>query len=205
MSPKPFDTATKQLIERYPESWLQLSGVAAGGEVQVIDADLATVIAEADKVLRVDAPEPLIVHLEMQSSYSAGLSGRLLKYNVLLQDRHEAPVRSVVVLLRREADGPDMSGNLRRVLPGGEWYLDFRYNVIRLWQVPAEQLLAGGLGNIAAVATREDGCRRTARRDPPHGRATASGSGTARGSHLVDGDVFAPRSTILKRVRVRAS
>jgi predicted transposase YdaD len=46
------------------------------------------------------------------------------------------PVRSVVVLLRKEADGPAMSGVLR--YEG----MRFRYGVARLWEIPTEQVLS---------------------------------------------------------------
>jgi hypothetical protein len=61
--------------------------------------------------------------------------------------RHGLRVRSVLVLLRPEADGPAVTCNVRHVLPeDDDYYLDFRYHVVRIWEVPAEQLLAGGLG-----------------------------------------------------------
>ena len=37
------------------------------------------------------------------------------------------------MLLRPEADGPDLSGVYRRFLPGGPAFLEFRYDVVRAW------------------------------------------------------------------------
>ena len=54
---KPFDITTKSLLEGYPESWLAYLGLVPDGPVTVIDTDLATVTAEADKVFRIDGPE----------------------------------------------------------------------------------------------------------------------------------------------------
>jgi hypothetical protein len=55
--PKPFDAATKYLIELRPGDWLAYLGLPRAA-VEVIDADLATVTASADKVLRVREPQP---------------------------------------------------------------------------------------------------------------------------------------------------
>ena len=50
--PKPFDATTKHLIEMRPSDWLAYVGVAETS-ARLIDADLATITAEADRVLRV--------------------------------------------------------------------------------------------------------------------------------------------------------
>jgi hypothetical protein len=143
---KPFDATLKHLVEAYPADWCRRFGRPDVQEVAVIEADVATVTAQADKVLHVKRPTSWLMQLDLQSSYDARLPRRLLQYNVLLNRRHELPVRSVVVLLRSEADGPEMTGVLRQMLPEGDCYLEFRYQVVRLWQEPVEPLLAGGLG-----------------------------------------------------------
>ncbi len=52
---KPFDAATKYLVESMPADWLALAGVT-GVEVEVIDAELSTVTAAADKAILVTSP-----------------------------------------------------------------------------------------------------------------------------------------------------
>jgi predicted transposase YdaD len=66
----------------------------------------------------------------------------------LLDDRHDLPTRSIVILLRPQADGDDLTGVYRRSLPGGPNFLEFRYDVIRVWEQPVEPLLNGGLGTL---------------------------------------------------------
>ena len=51
-----------------------------------------------------------------------------------------------MVLLRRSADDPALTGELSRSFPGEVPYLTFRYQVVRVWQIPAETFLNGGLG-----------------------------------------------------------
>ena len=57
---KPFDTTTRQLIELGPADWLAYLGfpVADPSRVTVIDSNLSTVTAEADRVIRVDPGAP---------------------------------------------------------------------------------------------------------------------------------------------------
>jgi len=145
--PQPFDASTKSLIEAQPADWLAYLGLPAAA-VELIPADLSTVTAAADKVLRVAAPAPWLAHLELQASRDPDLPERKLEYNVLLKRRHHLPVRSIVVLLRREADGPELTGLLEHWLPEEDWYLRFRYRVVRVWQKPVEEVLAGGLATL---------------------------------------------------------
>ena len=90
---KPFDETLKHLLEAQPSAWLDFVGLS--GMAEVIDADLSTLAAEADKVLRVTAVQPSaksgrqartsaktsLLHLEFQSSYDAELGERTLLYN----------------------------------------------------------------------------------------------------------------------------
>src|SRR6266404_1260129 len=111
--PQPYDVTTKVLVESHPQDWLAYLGLPYQA-VEVIDADVSTVTASADKVLRVREPAPSLAHIEFQSSRDRELPDRKLLYSVLLERRHRVTVRSVVVLLRPEADGPEVSGLIER-------------------------------------------------------------------------------------------
>jgi predicted transposase YdaD len=160
---KRFDVSLKHLFEKYPRDWLlflaRTLGFASDGRAEVIDSDLATISAAVDKILRVPAPKPWLLHVDLQASHDPRLASRLLLYNVLLHRRHRLPVRSVVMLLRPEADRRSLTGLLEYHLPGDESYLAFRYRVIRLWQTPVESILQGGPGllPLAPLASGADG------------------------------------------------
>ncbi len=146
-----FDPTLKALVELSPADWLPLLG-RPRRRVTVEDADLATVVSgAADKVLRVHADPPYLLHLDFQAGHdSARLPSRLRLYNTVLDHRHDLPVLSVAVLLRPEADSPQLSGLLERSLPGENGPHSYlRYRVIRVWQLPVEPLLAGGVGTLA--------------------------------------------------------
>ncbi len=144
---QPFDITLKHLLEAHPADCLRLVGLTTAAPIEVIDADLATVSAEADKVFRINEPMPWLMHFELQASYDSGLPERMLRYNVLLKTRHGLPVRSVVILLRSKADGPEMTGVVRHAL-ADEQYLEFKYRVFRIWRQPVETVLAAGLWTL---------------------------------------------------------
>jgi predicted transposase YdaD len=131
--PKPFDVATKQLVEADPLAWLRFLGLP-GEAAELIDADLATVVADADRILRVTSPDYL-AHIELQSSYKVDMGDRTLPYNVVAYYKYRLPIESAVLLLRKEADGPAISGH---VAYGS---LNFGYRVVRIWEKSPQELL----------------------------------------------------------------
>jgi predicted transposase YdaD len=147
---KLYDPTLKALVETAPADWLPLLHLPRA-RVSVIDADIAAVLSgAADKVLRVRANPEYLLHLDFQAGHdSARLPRRLRLYNTVLEDRHDLPVRSVAVLLHPGADSPQLTGTFERAFPGEEPYSFFRYEVVRVWQVPVKQLLGGGLGTLA--------------------------------------------------------
>jgi predicted transposase YdaD len=144
---RPYDATTKQLLEADPGAWLRYVGLQTADPTTLVDADLSTLLAAADKVVRIEGAAPRLVHVEVQSGYDPTLPARMLQYNVLLHRRHGLPVASVVVLLRRQADGPALSGRLEVAWDGAP-YLTFAYRVVRAWTLPVEDVLAGGLGTL---------------------------------------------------------
>lgn len=156
---KEYDATTKQLIESYPADWLAFAGlpVPAGVGPKVVDAELSSITAAADKLIRVGGAEPYLAHLELQSGADPSLDTRVLLYNVLARWRHRLPVRSVVVLLRPEAQSPRVSGRVLDVA-APDARLDFVYRLVRAWEQPVESLLAGGLGTLpmAPVCVRTE-------------------------------------------------
>lgn len=135
--PKPFDVATKQLVEADPLAWLRFVGLP-GEAAELVDADLATVVADADRILRVTKPDYL-AHLELQAAYKVDMGDRTLLYNVLAYYKYRQTVESVVLLLRREADGPALSGQVEY------GSLRFGYRVVRIWERSPEEVLRAPL------------------------------------------------------------
>jgi predicted transposase YdaD len=60
----------------------------------------------------------------------------------LSEDKHRMPIHSVVYLLRREANSfGNLTGVLERQGYTGNVMLTFHYQVVRVWEIPVEQIL----------------------------------------------------------------
>ena len=136
-----------------------LGRLPAGTALVIVDADLSTVSTAADKLVRVDGPEPYAAHAEFQSGPDPNLDRRVMVYNVLARHRLDLPVWSVVFLLRPQGLKPSVNGwNSEQT--GRAHELVFSCNLARVWEIPVASLLAGGLGTlplapIGAVAESE--------------------------------------------------
>ncbi len=145
MSGKPFDVTTKQLIRDHPQDWLNFLGLPFR-DVTLADTDLSTVSADADKILIAEADPPYVAHLEIQVKYKTDDAERFMGYNVVAGRSTGLLVRTIVFLLRPEADGPGMRTNLQRQFPNEPPYLQFNFRVVRVWEQPVAALLEGGIG-----------------------------------------------------------
>lgn len=142
----PFDATLKELVQAYPRDWLAILGLPADGPVTALNVDLSTLTAASDIVLGVGDPPDLVVNLEFQSGRDPDLASRLLVYNAVLHQRYGVPVHSAVVLLRPAAEGGTMDGVLCYETRQGRAGLEFRFEVIRIWERPADELLSGAVG-----------------------------------------------------------
>ncbi len=78
---KPYDAVTKRLIESRPQDFVAFLGLPPG-PVEVIDADLSTVSSYADRIVRVNAPSPYLMHNELEAGkHTHELPERLFYYS----------------------------------------------------------------------------------------------------------------------------
>lgn len=148
MPSKPYDATAKRLLEIDPPAWLACAGLTPPAPVRVVDSDLSTITSEADTIFSAGEPAEYLAHVELQSGRDRALPRRLLHYNVLLNYRHDLPVRSIAILLRPEADGHELTGSHQVRYIEEDAYLDFRYAVVRVWELDLEAILRGGLGTL---------------------------------------------------------
>jgi predicted transposase YdaD len=165
---RPFDPTLKTLAELSPGDWLPLAR-RRRRRVTIVDSDVGTIVSGAtDKLFRVhDNPEYLF-HLDFEAGhFRSELPLRLRLYNSVFEYRHQCVVVSVPVLLCPPADSPQWSGLLQRGLPNEEPISTLRYPIIRVWELPVEQLLTGGPGTLALAPVSnvpEGGVRTVIRR-----------------------------------------
>ena len=144
---KPFDATLNSLIDDHRQEWAAFLASRCGvppGPAEAVDTDLSTTL-QADRLFRIDGPEPAVIHLELESTGRLGIPAELLRYNVAAHGALVLPVATVLLLLRPKATATDLTGTHELRLPAGP-YLTFRYTVIRLWQEPMAGLLAAGPG-----------------------------------------------------------
>ena len=149
MSTTPYDATMKDLIEGYARAWAERFHSHPVLAVTVIDADVSTVTARADKVLKVREGDGIecLLNIEAEGRHAADVPDRLMHYSILLRHRHNLPVRSVVILLRASANATAVTGTLEvRRRPDEPPYLIFTYEVVRLWTEPLSPLLEGPIG-----------------------------------------------------------
>ncbi len=150
MAGKPYDVTLKDLIESDSISWARRFSRQTVKKATLLDADVSTLSAAADKVLRVEGDRgTCLMNIEAEARHAADAPERLHFYSTVLRRRHDLPVRSILLLLRREANATNLTGRLEIADPEeDEPYLIFRYHVVRLWHQPLEPLLSGGLGQL---------------------------------------------------------
>jgi len=144
--PKQFDNITRYLMGFDTPSWARFFGSKAD-TAELCNADLSTVTSQADAIILLGSDRKRALHAEIQASYDSGIGKRLVLYYALGCKALDLPLRSHLVLLRPEADGPAITGIERQIdSDDGSLILEFHYNVIRIWTIPAEELFESGLG-----------------------------------------------------------
>ncbi len=146
-----FDATLKDMGRDHPQGFLAAFDQPATGPVKLLNVDLSTVTTAADLVLGLGEPLAEIVHLDFQSSGAARKHADLLVYNALLFAHYLVPVHTTIILLRPEAAHANMNGVLRYAPRPQRGRMEFAYEVVRLWERPADELLAGDPG-VAPLA-----------------------------------------------------
>lgn len=167
-----FDATLKDLARDCPQGVLAEFDQPPTLPVAVLNVDLSTVTKAADLVLGLGEPLEEIVHVEFQSSAAAWKHADLLAYNALLFDHHHVPVHTILVLLRPQAEHPNTDGQVCYSSRPGRGRMHFEYEVVRLWERPAQGLLEGDvalaplavLGRLPAGGTLEQGVAAVAQR-----------------------------------------
>jgi hypothetical protein len=146
-----FDATLKDMGRDSPAGFLAAFDRPPAAPVKLLNVDLSTVTTAADLVLGLGEGPEEIIHLDFQSSAAAWKHADVMVYNALLFAHYHVPVHSVVVLLRPQAAHSNMNGVIRYAARPGRGGMDFGYEVVRLWERPAEELLAADLG-VAPLA-----------------------------------------------------
>ena len=145
-----YDITIKQIIDADPLGFLHSLGLP-GESATLMDTDIA-VTAQADRVIFVKSSTgDYVTHIEAQSTYKQGKAADAQYYNLSAERSSGLTVKTVFVLLRPAAQGPEMSGRRRNESH------TFRFRVVRMWTVDPNVYLDGPvsllpLAMISAIA-----------------------------------------------------
>jgi len=146
-----FDATLKDMGRDCPVGFLTAFDHPPTLPVKLLNVDLSTVTSAADLILGLGEPLQEIVHIDFQSSAAAWKHADLLVYNALLFAHYHVPVHTVIILLRPEAAHGNLNGVIGYAPRPGRGKMDFGYEIVRLWQRGAEELLAEDVG-VAPLA-----------------------------------------------------
>jgi hypothetical protein len=141
-----FDATLKDMGQVSPRGMLVAFDAPPTLPVTLLNIDLSTVTTSADLVFGLGQPLQEIVHLDFQSSASATKHADILVYNALLHRQHLVPVHSIVILLRPQAAHANLNGEVSYAPRPGRGKMEHQYEVVRLWERPVADLLAGDVG-----------------------------------------------------------
>src|SRR5262245_22784379 len=143
---KPFDATMKDLGADYPHDFLATFDRPTAEPTRQINVDLSTVTTAADIVLGLGDPLREVVHIDFQASADRDKGADVLVYNALLYRQYRVPVHSILVLLRPQAAHSEVTGSIAYAARPGRGNMAFGFEIVKLWERPAEALLAGPLG-----------------------------------------------------------
>jgi hypothetical protein len=167
-----FDATLKDMGRDCPLGYLAAFDRPPTLPVKLLNVDLSRVTTATDLILGLGEPLAEIVQIDFQSNAAAWKHADLMVYHALLFAHYHVPVHTIILLLRPEAAHSNMNGLIRYAPRPGRGKMDFSYEVVRLWERPAEELLAGEvgvaplamLGRLPEGVSLEDGLAAVAKR-----------------------------------------
>ena len=137
------DSPLKRLVSAYITdfaTWLLRANVR---QARSLNVELTAATLTADQVFHVtlDSGQALVLHIEFQGRRSnPPMSWRMLEYMTRLASTHRLPLHSVVLYVGRGAGAEDAGEHMVSGVNDAV-VMSWRYHVIRLWQMPAQDLL----------------------------------------------------------------
>ncbi len=147
-----YDLILKWMLIRAHDAFLALiaPGYVWRGERS---PEVAAIKRLADLVWEVERPDGRrrLLHIELQTAVESDIGERLAEYLVQLYRRDHLPIRSIVVYLRPAASVPSSPF----VIPWDEEEnsLTHSYDIVRLWEIPQERVLATPAYGLWPLAT----------------------------------------------------
>jgi hypothetical protein len=162
-----FDSTFKVLVDHSPGDWARFLFDESLDSATTMDTSLHETSEVVDRLIRVShADTEFIVHVEFHAGHSGNMiPNRLFYYNGAVTKRYLLTTMSCVLILRREADSPEIGDMVVRSVPRFGDVHRFRYRPIRIWREPLQTFLipgsslavAGVLSDFGALSLEEAG------------------------------------------------
>ena len=139
-----YDSVSKDLIQTYPKDFIKLTLEQDNVEVlDILDTEQSTVeTRHTDSLIRVHiAGKEALIHHEFQTTDDASMPLRMAGYIIRAIERHNLPIYSSVIYLRRNAGLRDPGYYIQDFL-GRRVLID--YTVVRLGEIEGQDIIDGG-------------------------------------------------------------
>lgn len=147
-----YDTISKHLIQTYPKDFIQFTLEQEDVEVlDILDTEQSTVeTRHTDSLIRVHiAGKETLIHHEFQTTNDPSMPIRMAGYIIRAIERHDLPIYSSVIYLRRNAGRRD-PGHFVQEISGH--LVVIKYTVIRLSEIEGQDILDGGPSGLFPFA-----------------------------------------------------
>lgn len=136
-----FDQALKRMLASAPQGFLDLIAPGLTWD-RALSPELPAAARSADIVWKVTRTDGRVgvLHVELQIKPSRDLGKRIAEYGLRIWLRENIPVRSILVLLRRTKALPVSPLVVHWM--GEEERFRYTFDVVRLWELAPEQVLA---------------------------------------------------------------
>jgi hypothetical protein len=162
-----YDATFKVLVDHSPGDWARFLFAEALDLATTVDTSLHETSEVVDRLIRVShADTEFILHVEFHAGHSGNIiPNRLFHYNAAIMKRYSLTTMSCVLILRREADSPEIGESVVRSVPRFGAVHKFRYRPIRIWKEPLQTFLipgsslavAGVLADFGSLSLEEAG------------------------------------------------
>ena len=162
-----YDATFKVLVDHSPGDWARFLFGEALDLATTVDTSLHETSEVVDRLIRVShGGSDFIIHAEFHAGHSGNMiPNRLFHYNAAIIKRYSLTTMSCVLILRKEADSPEIGDSVVRAVPRFGVVHKFRYRPIRIWREPLQTFLipgsslavAGVLSDFGALSLEEAG------------------------------------------------
>ena len=152
-----YDATFKVLVDHSPGDWARFLFGESLDLATTVDTSLHETSEVVDRLIRVShADTEFILHAEFHAGHSGNMiPNRLFHYNAAVMKRYALTTMSCVLILRREADSPEIGDSIVRAVPRFGAVHKFRYRPIRIWRQPLQTFLIPG-SSLAVAGVLSD-------------------------------------------------